>query len=181
MIKGSFQQPEGEEITAGMLLLEVVQANDSGNVVYHFLCGDRTTFEVGLPAEMGEVQLVAFLDIAGDGPVGEDPRGRTAEPIQVGIETVEGVIVPLSVGGDLGDLSPLFPAEEMDSGGERPPHPDGPDEAGTGEPPPQGDPGEGAAPAAPPAPAPDGTPGGPPPSEPATDAGAPAAGADSQP
>lgn len=138
MIRGTFQQPEGQEISAGMLLLELVQPGAAGNVVYHFLCGDRTTFEVGLPAEMGEVVFVAFLDVAGDGPVGQDPRGRSPEAVKVGIEDVEGITIPLTVGGDLGDLSSLFPTEEVDEGGEKPPHPTGDGAPGEGEPPPQG-------------------------------------------
>jgi len=125
MVKGTFTA-EGIDIDAGMMLLEVVPAGSKGETIYHFICGDRSTFEVALPANMGEVALVAFLDVSGDGPVGDDPRGRHPDMLSIESDSIEGVAITLSVGADLGNMAPAFPDEPPDSGKtpEMPPEPD---------------------------------------------------------
>ncbi len=127
MVAGTFSQPDGLDIDVGMMLLEVVPAGSTGETIYHFICGDRTTFEVALPADMGQVALVAFLDVSGDGPVGDDPRGRHLGMLNIQGAGVDGVEIALSVGAELGDMAVAFPDEPPDAGvaPEMPPQPSG--------------------------------------------------------
>lgn len=116
---------------------------------------DGGAFSFTAPQGYGEVHLVAFVDIDGDGPSGTDPAGTIA--VEIEGADIDGLSISLSDEPDLGKLTPNMPG----------PH------SGAGAPPPEGEPPEGERPPedgeAPPDPDPDAAPPDSPIHEPAPD------------
>lgn len=111
-------------------------------------------WKVTAPKEFGGLYIVAFIDRGGDGPSADDPAGRTPEPVVIGSEPINDIVLAVTDQADLGELTP------GGADGPPPPPPDMPQGAAGG-PPPGGE----------------GTPeGGPPPSMPTPEGGDPAAG-----
>ena len=100
-------------------------------------------WEVEAPKGTGKVGIVAYVDIAGDGPNDGDPAARVPGLVDVGQEAILGLDVTLSDTPDLGEFTP----GKGDGGGPAP-GAGGPGAGGPpGEAPPSGDaapPGEGA-------------------------------------
>ena len=106
------------------------------------------------PVDAGPIDIIAFIDVDGDGPTSGDPGGMTAEPVVVGSEDISGVVITVSDeadesimnprarwrGGEDGEGQPSGPATPEGGSPDGPP-PDGPPPDG---PPPDGPPPEGA-------------------------------------
>ena len=63
-------------------------------------------WEVEIPKNAGDVHVVAFLDLADNGPDATDPAGRTKDPVKMAEAAVGGVSVEILDSADLGDLTP---------------------------------------------------------------------------
>ncbi len=61
-------------------------------------------FELDVPKSYGDIHVVAFIDLAGDGPSPGDPAGAVS--VDVGDEDLSGVEILISDEPDLGDLTP---------------------------------------------------------------------------
>jgi len=108
-------------------------------------------WSIEAPRDFGEIRIVGFLDVAGDGPGTEDPAMIWPQPVRIGSEPITGIALVLSDTPDLGDLTPgrnLAPGPQA-GGGEGGPPPGGPGGAGGAGGPPTGGQGAGAAPPAP--------------------------------
>ena len=85
-------------------------------------------FSFTAPKGYGEIHLVAFVDLDGDGPTGTDPAGTVA--VEVSGDDIDGLSITIADEPDLGELTPNMPG----------PH------SGAGDPPPEGEPQEGKQP-----------------------------------
>ncbi len=65
-------------------------------------------FEILVPTSIGVLELDAFVDLTGDGPSGDDPRG-SAESLQVSSGPIDGVRITLV---SMGELPPEPAAEK---------------------------------------------------------------------
>lgn len=61
-------------------------------------------YSIEIPKDYGELHIVAFIDVDGDGPTPSDPAATTK--IVVGSEPLSGVDLALSDTPDLGELTP---------------------------------------------------------------------------
>lgn len=62
------------------------------------------SYAVSTPPNTGSVAIVAFVDVAGDGPSPSDPAGMIR--IEIDDANIEGADIELSDAPDLGDLTP---------------------------------------------------------------------------
>ncbi len=97
----------------GKLRVDALKKVDGGGG-FPVLLGTMTqdtvgAFSIEVPKDAGEVFLVAFVDVDGNGPDGTDPAGRTTTAASVSSTPVEGLDVVLSDTPDLGDLAPAGP------------------------------------------------------------------------
>jgi hypothetical protein len=88
-------------------------------------------WEIEIPKNAGDVHVVAFLDLANNGPDTTDPAGRTKDPVKMGEAAVGGVSVTIEDAADLGDLTP---GNSPHSDKEKAPLPDGPAKPADGAP-----------------------------------------------
>jgi hypothetical protein len=95
----------------------------------HTLTAEDNAFSAQAPAGFGEVHLVAFVDVQGDGPSPTDPAGTVK--LTVGDDDLTGLELEILDEPDLGPLTPMLPG--IPPGGEgsgvEPPPEKGPDEA----------------------------------------------------
>lgn len=103
------------------------EGNQPPNLVHAASIKALGEFSVQAPKDFGKVHIDAFIDVAGDGPSGDDPSAAVS--LEVGAEPIAGLAIELSDTPDLGALTP----------GADPPPPEAP---------PEGAPGAGAAPPA---------------------------------
>ncbi len=64
------------------------------------------TWAIEIPKNAGDVHVVAFLDLANNGPDSTDPAGRTKDPVKMAEAAVGGVSVEILDKAELGDLTP---------------------------------------------------------------------------
>ncbi len=90
-LQGLISGLDPPKMTDPINLLVDVAKGDSAvpGSVYSVVCGAEPAFELEVPAELGQVQLRAFLDLTGDGPSPDDPSGQIdllvgSEPLSVG-------------------------------------------------------------------------------------------------
>lgn len=111
----------------GSLRLDFLGAGSLGGLQHTTTLDAVGPWSVQAPASLGEVYVVAFVDLDSDGPSPTDPAGRTADTVTVGAEDVAGIDIELSDSPDLGDLTPGGPHP---GSGDTPPTP----QAGEAEP-----------------------------------------------
>lgn len=122
-ITGTISYPGTQQ---GTLRMDFVtqEGNQPPNLVHAATVKAMGEFQVMAPKDFGQVHIVAFIDIKGDGPTADDPAAVATVDIKT--EALPGVILALSDTPDLGALTP----------GAEPPAPTPPPEGQ-----PQGDPG----------------------------------------
>ncbi|MEE2750849.1 MAG: hypothetical protein VX519_05425 [Myxococcota bacterium] len=107
-ISGILDYPGQKE---GKLLVEVLTVTDGTPELKHSEVFEKAgDFTIGMPKALGSVQLVAFVDVDGDGPSEHDPAGML--PIEVQDAPVSGLVLTLSDNADLGNLTPGKGAEQ---------------------------------------------------------------------
>ena len=77
-----------------MVLLDLVSA-ESSKVLWGFSCNRPGAFSISVPADLGLVSLVVWLDTTGDGPSEEDARGEVVG-LSIASEDLGGLAVPVS-------------------------------------------------------------------------------------
>lgn len=129
------------------------EGNQPPNLVHAVSLPKLGEFSVELPKDYGQLHVVAFIDVDGDGPNASDPAAMAT--LTVGVEPITGVALALSDTPDLGALTPGSNGAAPGEGGGPPPEGGGPPPAEGGAPPAEGaaPPAEGGAAAAPAAPA----------------------------
>jgi len=101
-ISGTLDYPGQKE---GKLLVEVLTITDNTPELKHSEVFEKAgEFTIAMPKGLGSVQLVAFVDVDGDGPSEHDPAGML--PIEVQDNPVSGIVLTLSDNADLGNLTP---------------------------------------------------------------------------
>lgn len=127
----------------GTLRLDFLGANNLAGLQHTMTVDAVGPWSVKAPAELGDVYIVGFVDVDGDGPSATDPAARTADPISIGKEDIGGLNLTLSDTPELGDLTPGGPHPgaivQPPTGGEAPPQAGGPPPGGDGGHPPGGD------------------------------------------
>ena len=72
-LTGTIKKPDG---IVGSILLEFAKSSDGQSQThYGVVCGFTESFTVDVPTGLSDVYVVAFVDVNGDGPSEEDPRG----------------------------------------------------------------------------------------------------------
>jgi hypothetical protein len=130
---------EGE--AAGDLLIDVltVPGETPPTAVYHLVCGGPGELEAELPRGLGEVMLVAYLDLTQDGPDVSDPAGLLKDgPVTVGTQDLEGLVIEIGSTAITGDyarenivVSTSDPEPEPENPEQAPPPEQEPPEAGS--------------------------------------------------
>jgi hypothetical protein len=117
------------------------EGNQPPNLVHAVSLPKLGDFSVELPKDYGQLHVVAFIDVDGDGPNASDPAALAT--LTVGVEPITGVALALS---DTPDLGALTPGSNGAAPGEGAP----PGEGGAAAPPTEGatPPAEGATPPA---------------------------------
>ncbi|MCB9776949.1 MAG: hypothetical protein H6742_00120 [Alphaproteobacteria bacterium] len=90
----------------GPLRIDILYAGEKTGPAYTMGLGEPGAFSVEAPKGTGPVNIVAFVDVAGDGPSPTDPAGRTATPVTIGSSEVKGITIKISDDPELGDLTP---------------------------------------------------------------------------
>lgn len=152
-----FEVAEGEGVTlsgtityagdqSGQLRMDflTVAENSHPSLVHAMSIDAVGPFSIEVPKDFGELHLVSFIDVAGDGPSPTDPAA-TAK-VSIGSEDVGDITLALSDEPDLGELTPGGPADgPAPTPGEAPAENAPPEGAPEGAPP-EGAPPEGAPP-----------------------------------
>ena len=85
--------------------------DDSKDIALSVRCTKAGPFEIKVPAGLGKLHVVAFVDADFNGPSANDVRGRTAAPIDVATAPITGVSIAMSADADMGDLKLPDPAK----------------------------------------------------------------------
>jgi len=109
----------------GQLRVDFLGVGQSGGLKHTEILPTAGTWTVKAPVDAGPVQVVAFVDIAGDGPSTSDPAGRTQDAVQIGSADISGIDIVLSDTPELGDLTPGAPPPNMVPPSEGGPAPEG--------------------------------------------------------
>lgn len=80
------------------------EGNQPPNLVHAVSLPKLGEFSVDLPKDYGQLHVVAFIDVDGDGPNASDPAALAT--LTVGVEPISGVSLALSDTPDLGALTP---------------------------------------------------------------------------
>lgn len=80
------------------------EGNQPPNLVHAVSLPKLGEFSVELPKDYGQLHVVAFIDVDGDGPNASDPAALAT--LTVGVEPITGVALALSDTPDLGALTP---------------------------------------------------------------------------
>lgn len=104
VLRGRTRRPEGFD---GPLLVELVEPPREGRGATRLggaRCADDGPFELLLPTELRGFQVVAFVDVDGDGPSPGDPAARTSTPLDPRQPLPEVALEP-APGARLGELA----------------------------------------------------------------------------
>lgn len=72
-LTGTIKKPDG---VVGSVLLEFAKSDGAQSQThYGVVCGFTESYEVEVPVGLTDIYVVAFVDVNGDGPSPEDPRG----------------------------------------------------------------------------------------------------------
>ena len=91
----------------GSLLIELVKPEDRV-ATYGFACPVMSTFSLEVPAELGEVGVVALIDGNDNGPDGADAAGRVAGTITIKADDIAELEITITAEPDLGELKPPY-------------------------------------------------------------------------
>lgn len=101
-LTGNIKKPDG---IVGSVLLEFAKSSgEQSQTHYGVVCGFTDSYTVEIPAGLSDVYVVAFVDVNGDGPSAEDPRGligpispsQSGELDDITVE-IDSTISPLSL------------------------------------------------------------------------------------
>lgn len=142
---------EGEQKGALRMDFLTVAENAHPNLVHATSLDALGAFSIEVPKDFGALHLVAFIDVAGDGPSPTDPAATVK--VAVGTDDISDITLALSDEPDLGELTPGGPPEGEPGPGVGAVEGEPADmQPAEGAPPPEGAPPEGAPPeGAPPA------------------------------
>jgi len=82
------------------VLLDVHSASNKTQVMYNIRCSRLGAFDAELPKWLGEVRMVAHLDVTGDGPSLDDPAGASDKALEITDVGIKGVDIVLSADTD---------------------------------------------------------------------------------
>ncbi|NOY28263.1 MAG: hypothetical protein GXP62_20560 [Oligoflexia bacterium] len=105
----------------GPVLIELVALHSDSEkpvVLYHFECHGPGPFTLDAPPGLGQVHLVAFQDLEGNGPTATDAAG-IAGPLIIGTAAIADITLAIAPDSDLGKFA--LPYAELGKPAEPPP------------------------------------------------------------
>lgn len=100
--------------------VEPPQPGHYPKLVHSVLVESAGAWELEVPKNYGKVGVMAYLDIAGDGPTPTDPAARVAALLEIGETEISGLVLNCVENADLGELTPGVQAGPAPAGTDAP-------------------------------------------------------------